>query len=97
MKRLYVIVRDDLTKSQKTVQSIHAASEYLLKENGHGWSNGTVVCLKVRNEFELNILTNKLKIKKISYQTFLEPDLNNSLTAIALVSEKRMFDDLSLL
>jgi hypothetical protein len=97
MKRLYVVVRDDLTKSQKTVQSIHAASEYLLKENGHGWSNGTVVCLKVRNEFELNILTNKLKKENINYRTFFEPDLNNSLTAIALVSENKMFDNLTLL
>lgn len=37
MKKLYVIVRNDLSKSQKTVQAVHAAAEFLLKRELDGW------------------------------------------------------------
>lgn len=97
MKRMYVIVREDLTKSQKTVQCIHAVSELLIKGRYNGWNNGKVVCLKVRNEFELNLIINKLILDRIEFETFEEPDLNHSKTSIALITENKMFEDLELL
>jgi peptidyl-tRNA hydrolase len=97
MKRMYVIVREDLTKSQKTVQCIHAVSELLIKGRYNGWDNGKVVCLKVRNEFELNLIIKKLESDGLDFETFAEPDLNNSKTSIALISENKMFEDLDLL
>jgi peptidyl-tRNA hydrolase len=97
MKRMYVIVREDLTKSQKTVQCIHAVSELLLKGKSNNWNNGKVVCLKVRNEFELNLIANRLNLDGIGFEFFKEPDLNSSLTSIALISENKMFEELELL
>ena len=95
--RLYVIIRDDLSKSQKTVQGIHAASEFILWEKRGNWINGTVVCLKVKNEKELKDKENWLKSKKIPYRSFIEPDIGHETTALALIGKKGLFSELSLL
>ena len=52
-KKLYVLVRKDLSKSQQAVQGGHAVAEYLLSGPLTAWSNGTLVYLGVRNETEL--------------------------------------------
>jgi len=93
---LYVIIRNDLTRSQKTVQAVHASAEFLLHENNHTWDNGTVVCLKVRNEDELLRLEKNLKKESLSYRSFREPDTGNDMTALALVGEKNLFRNLTL-
>jgi len=93
---LYVIVRNDLTRSQKTVQAIHASAEFLLYEDVYEWDNGTVICLKVGNEDELLILEKRIKGMNKPYRTFREPDTGNDMTALALVGEKNMFKELTL-
>jgi len=93
---LYVIIRNDLSRSQKTVQAVHASAEFLLHENNHTWDNGTVVCLKVRNEEELLNIESRLKNNTLTYRSFREPDTGNDMTALALVGEKDMFRDLTL-
>lgn len=52
-KKLYVLVRKDLSKSQQAVQGGHAVAEYLLHGPSTAWSNGTLVYLSVRSETEL--------------------------------------------
>jgi len=96
MNNLYVIVRNDLTRSQKTVQAIHASAEYLLHEDVEDWFNGTVVCLKVRDEAELDELEQRIQGMNLSYRYFREPDTGNDKTALALVGSKNIFKDLSL-
>jgi len=69
-------------------QSIHAARQFQHEhpEIEKQWfeKSNYVVVLGVSNEIELNQLVNKAKICKIQYSEFREPDLNYSLTAIAL-------------
>lgn len=93
---LYVIVRNDLSRSQKAVQGIHASAELLLNHESLYWDNGTVVFLRVRDEDELLKLENKLKEDSVTYSFFREPDIGNQMTAIALFGEKNMFTDLTL-
>lgn len=50
MKKLYVLVRKDLSKSQQAVQAGHAVAEFLLNNDDHGWDNGTLVYLGVPDE-----------------------------------------------
>ncbi|MDB4330159.1 hypothetical protein N9948_00330 [bacterium] len=87
VKKLFVVVRNDLTRSQKTVQAVHAAAEYLQKEKTD-WDNGIVVCLKVSDEKELVKLKEKIQEEDRTIKCFYEPDLDNTLTAIAKVCYK---------
>jgi len=94
--KLYVIVRNDLSRSQRTVQAIHASAEFLLKEDVYNWDNGTVVCLKVKDEEELLHIENKIKAMQRPYRTFREPDTGNDMTALALIGENNLFRNLTL-
>lgn len=96
MKKLYVVVRDDLSTPQKAVQAGHALAEYLLKTKTD-WRNGTLVYLKTKDEFNLKKLVDKLDMYGIIHNTFCEPDLDNELTAVASVDGKRVFRKLELL
>lgn len=82
--KLFVIIRNDLSRSQKTVQGIHAAVEFIMHEKT-SWNNGTVVCLKVSDENELKLLKRTMESRNLSFKTFIEPDFGDSLTAVATV------------
>lgn len=93
---LYVLIRQDLSRSQKIVQAVHASAEFLLHDNNHIWYNGTIICLKVKNEEELLNLEKRIKNMGIPYSSFREPDTGNDMTALALVGERNLFSDLTL-
>jgi len=82
-RKIYVLVRRDLSKSQQAVQGGHALAEYLLRGPATLWDNGTLVYLGVRNEGELKFWGRWLKDKGHQVVDFKEPDRNNELTAIA--------------
>lgn len=96
MDKMYVLVRSDLTKIQQAVQSGHALAEYLLNHNTT-WRNGTLVYLGVTDEAELLHWGRKLSYKGIGWKGFNEPDINNELTALATVSDGKVFRKLRLL
>lgn len=56
-----------------------------------------MVYLGVDNENELNYWINRLKFRGIEYEEFREPDIENQITAIASVTESRVFSKLKLL
>ena len=94
--KMYVVVRDDLTPSQKAVQAGHALAQYL-KEHETEWSNGTLVYLKVKNKLDLSDLMIILDKHEMKHSKFIEPDLNNEPTALASIEGKKFFRNLELL
>lgn len=96
MKKLYVIVRDDMKKSCQAFHGGHALAEFLLTQETD-WDNGTLIYLIVKNEDEIKKLVDKLEKGGIVYSKFLEPDLNNEITGLASVDGKKYFKHLKLL
>lgn len=94
-KRLYVIVRKDLSESYRAVQAGHAVAEWLLHDQT--WKNETLIYLGVEDESDLLRWADRLNFKGIKYTGFNEPDINNELTAIATVCNDRVFNRLELL
>lgn len=50
LKKLYIIVRDDLSPSQKAVQASHAAAEFQKKLPYAPWINGTMILMQTDPE-----------------------------------------------
>lgn len=98
MKKLYVLIRKDLSQSYQAVQAGHAVAEWLLRHQGQNeWDNGTLVYLGVDNEETLKHWTFKLDVKGIEWTGFTEPDIGNQITAIACLSDGKVFSNLKLL
>jgi len=97
MKKLYVIVRKDLSDSQMAVQAGHAVAEYLLHSHFSRWKNEILIYLGVKNLLQLEKLKYKLDQEDIEYIEFREPDLNNEATAIASDIECRYFERINLI
>lgn len=93
--RLYVLISDKLTPIYGAVQGGHAIAQWMLEHSTNMyWKNETVVYLSCNIERMLH----KLHGQDISI--FREPDLNNQLTAIAVVQtphNRGLFKTLKLL
>ncbi len=97
MTKLYVIVRKDLSISQRAVQAGHAVAEFLLRGPLSRWTNGTLVYLGVKGLGQLENLKYKLDLYDISYVEFKEPDIGNEVTAIATDQYCEIFERIRLL
>jgi len=97
MKKLFVIVRKDLSTSQRAVQAGHALAEYLLHSPYFRWKNETLIYLGVKGLTQLQNLKRKLDLHEVKYVEFREPDLNNEITAIASDEDNRIFEKINLL
>jgi len=83
--KMYVLVRRDLPWPVRTVQAIHAAMEYLHGQSLKDWGRygPAVVLLGVATEEELEGWHAQLP----DSAAFREPDLFDSLTAVAYYGE----------
>ena len=97
MTKLYVIVRKDLSISQRAVQAGHAVAEFLLRGPFSRWTNGTLVYLGVKGLRQLENIKQKFEWEDIPYIEFREPDLNNEITAIATDEPNRYLERLNLI
>lgn len=96
-RKLYILVRRDLSKSQQAVQGGHAVAEYLLRGPSTDWSNGTLVYLSVRDENELKFWGTQISKQGYAVVQFREPDRDNEITAIATECDDMLLDKLRLL
>jgi len=86
-KKLYALVDKNLSRSQQAVQAAHAVAQYLLENPDTEWANGTLVLLKTEiNEF-------------IPYADsyFMEPDMNNKITALTFLGNDDKVKNLRLI
>lgn len=97
MKKLYVVVRKDLSVSQMAVQAGHALAQYLLDSHPPDWKNETLIYLGVKNLGQLEMLKFKLSNNDIKFVEFCEPDLNDEVTAIASDQDCKFFEKLDLI
>jgi hypothetical protein len=88
-------VRKDLPKSYQAVQAGHAVAEWLLREQT--WRNETLVYLGVNNENELLDWKERLSFRNMRYAAFREPDIGNQLTAVATLTDGKIFKKLKCL
>lgn len=84
---LYVLVRGDLSKSSQAVQAGHAVAQFVLHKTSQ-WKNGTLVYLKAPNEEYLEGVLRETETEQVV--EFREPDLGNSLTAVAILGPEDM-------
>lgn len=92
---LYVITHSELSAGYQVAQTIHATANIALEfpeEIAHWHKNGQrVVALEVRDEEELwQLIEKALLFPEANFRVvrFHEPDLDNALTAFALVPNK---------
>jgi len=83
MKKLYVLIRADLSKSQQAVQAGHAVAEWMLHDHAERWRNETLIYLSTRDEEELDRWNERLDQIDIAHVSFQEADLEHQTTAIA--------------
>lgn len=78
--KLYILVRNDMSRNQQAVQAGHAVAEILINKK-IGWTNGTLIYLSVPNEKKLKALYKKIPTRNKAM--FKEPFWNDSCTAFA--------------
>ena len=99
-----IITRSDLTPGYKVVQSSHALADFAVKYRieFEQWQSGSnYLCCLEASEFKIDNILSKLDLLKIKYSVFLEPDIGNRMTAVAIEAiptelHKKLFKTLKL-
>ena len=84
---LTVIVRKDLKEGYKLVQSCHAVADFAARHNEefNEWQfKSNYLCCLEASQLQIDKTISKLDELKIKYSVFLEPDIGNEMTAIAI-------------
>jgi hypothetical protein len=97
MKKLYVLIRKDLSTSQQAVQAGHVVAQYLLHSNNPSWKNEILIYLGVNNLKELEKYKYLFSKNGIKFIEFKEPDIGYETTAIATDIENKYTQKLNLL
>ncbi|MCK9556081.1 hypothetical protein M0R19_08265 [Candidatus Pacearchaeota archaeon] len=99
MEKMYVLVREDLDEVYRFIQAGHAIAEFILKHEdiARKWNNQYLIYVKVKDELRIKDWEYKLKLNDVEFEKFLEPDIENQLTAIAFVSDDKFTEKLQLI
>ena len=99
MQKLYVLINKELGLIYSAVQAGHAVAEWMLRY-GYGqlkeWENGTLIYLDVDNEQDLMLWSERLNRRGMEWIGFREPDIGDQLTAIACLTDSKVFSNLKL-
>lgn len=89
MQKTYIIVRRDLRPGLQAAQACHAVTDLILEnpDKAKQWRDESnfLIVLSIANESELCELAIELARTDMDWCRFREPDLNNSLTALAVL------------
>lgn len=98
---MYVLVRNDLSKAQQTVQAAHAAIESGRKYLNSSDEHPSVIMCSVKSESKLLKCAEEMSAQGIDYVLFKEPDIGNKATALAsrplIGKERKAFSRFQLL
>jgi hypothetical protein len=99
-RKLYLIIKDGLSNSQKAVQASHAAAQFQKEHPLAPWTNGTMVLLTpdpdYRDGFGRGISLEQFHpLDAEGYYNYdgtyitiwREPDMDNAITAVAILKE----------
>lgn len=96
--KMYCVVEKHLSPIQKAIQAAHAIVEYQL-EYGHTeeyrhWAeyDKTIVVLDGGCAPEMEITFSALTKARVDHACFMEPDLNNIITAEAILVDERVWN-----
>lgn len=92
MNRLYVLIDAQYPVDYRAVQGAHAVAAHVLTFPNK-WKNETLVFLKTD---EIHSWHNMFLKAKRDFAAFHEPDVNNKLTALAIVDDGKIFRHLEL-
>lgn len=90
------MIRQDLDKSYQAVQAGHAVAQFILDFPGE-WKNEYLIYVGVKDVDDLYKWANIISEKDKKYSMFLEPDIGNEPTALAVHDNGKMFKKLRLI
>ena len=86
-------MRRDLSLPYRAVQGGHAVAQWMMDHAGT-WQNEYLIYLDVPDLQALERWIYKLDLLEVSYSVFREPDLDNELTAVAVLNHSKLFKKL---
>ena len=92
MQRLYVLIDNKLDSIYGCVQGGHVVAQWLLNHPNQDWNNSYLIYVSA----DISKWKERLDILEIDYTEFREPDLNNQVTALAILNNDKMFKNLKL-
>lgn len=81
----------------QSVQSGHSVAQWMLENKDHHWNNETLVYLSIPDGDHLDMLCLKLKSRGYQYSEFIEPDLGNQRTSIAIYDDGKILSRFKLM
>ena len=93
MQRLYVLISNKLDSIYGCVQGGHAVAQWLLDHPQQDWNNNYLIYVTADSPK----WKKRLDICGMDYTEFKEPDVNNQITALAVLNNDKMFKNLKLI
>lgn len=86
--KLFLVTRQDLAPGPRAAQLCHALRAFVEEHPAvdREWftTSNTLVCLEAKTQDELHALVSKARSQGIPVSEFVEPDLDDALTAVAI-------------